>query len=130
MRLQVVQAGAAAAVAAPLLRPSSAEAATTFVKSGAINIESAGGGKAPVRVCVRELISHLRAVCRLFLPRACTQVITIFDHRGCTAHANAEYKVNGPYSCEVSTALLAALFRALPLHRMGAAGPFHLHPGR
>ena len=61
LALQVVQAGAAAAVVAPLLRPSSAEA-NTFVKSGAINSEAAGGGKAPVRfreqkflACVRQL---------------------------------------------------------------------------
>lgn len=63
-RREIVQAGAATAVAAPLLRPSKAEA--EFVKAGKINKAENGGGKAPI--------------------------ITIFDHRGCTAHANAEYK--------------------------------------
>ena len=57
-RRQVVQAGAAGAVAAPLLRGSPAEAKLDRK------------GKAPV--------------------------ITIFDHRGCTAHKNSEYK--GPAS--------------------------------
>ena len=66
--LQVVQAGAAAAAAAPLLRPAQANAeGTTFVQHGRIYSEANGGGKAPI--------------------------ITIFDHRGCTRHANAEYKV-------------------------------------
>merc|ERR1719183_2508953 len=65
-RREVVQAGAAAA-AAPLLRPAQADAATTtFVQHGRIYSEANGGGKAPI--------------------------ITIFDHRGCTRHANQEYR--------------------------------------
>ena len=41
-----MQAGAATAVAAPLLRPSQAEA--EYVKAGKINKAENGGGKAPV----------------------------------------------------------------------------------
>ena len=47
-----MQAGAATAVAAPLLRPSKAEA--EFVKAGKINKAENGGGKAPVLVLARS----------------------------------------------------------------------------
>jgi len=66
-RRQIVQAGAAAAVAAPLLRSTPASAAR-------INTEENGGGKAPI--------------------------ITIFDHRGCTAHANQEYRGKFTFSSD------------------------------
>merc|ERR1719329_348126 len=56
-RREIVQAGAATAVAAPLLRSKPAEAS---------NFRPGFPGGAPV--------------------------ITIFDHRGCTSHANNEYK--------------------------------------
>ena len=61
-RRQVVQAGSAAAIAAPLLRGDPAHADGTK-----LGTQDANTGKTPI--------------------------ITIFDHRGCTAHANAEYKV-------------------------------------
>jgi hypothetical protein len=72
-RRQVVQAGAAAAVAAPLLRPADADAASDMgfkMGNAAFAKFSRQNGAAPV--------------------------ITIMDHRGCTAHANKEYR--GPKS--------------------------------
>ena len=60
-RRQVVQAGAAAAVAAPLLRANPAAAAGAMTKDSKGNPNGA--------------------------PK-----INIFDHRGCTAHKNAEYR--------------------------------------
>ena len=60
--LQVVQAGASAAVAAPLLRPGKADARPDGIYINKTKFP----GKAPI--------------------------ITVFDHRGCKAHANKEYK--------------------------------------
>jgi hypothetical protein len=67
-RRQIVQAGAAAAAAAPLLRPSEADAMLTTGKGKFCAQGGSNGacGAAPV--------------------------ITIFDHRGCSAHDNTEYR--------------------------------------
>ena len=67
-RRQVVQTGAAAAAAAPLLRPSDANALTTSQK-GKFCAQGAANGSCDA-----------------------APVITIFDHRGCTAHDNTDYK--------------------------------------
>jgi len=66
-RRQVVQSAGVAAVAAPLLRPAEADAVLSAKKGFCSNGSS---------------------------NRACNAapVITIFDHRGCTAHANTDYK--------------------------------------
>jgi hypothetical protein len=61
-RRDIVQAGAAAAAAAPFLKANPADAA--------IGAQAMGGR---------------------FRSSAAAPVITIFDHRGCTAHANKEY---------------------------------------
>ena len=58
----MVQAGASAAVAAPLLRPGKADARPDGIYINKTKFP----GKAPI--------------------------ITVFDHRGCKAHANKEYK--------------------------------------
>ena len=72
-RREIVKAGAAAAAAAPLLRPAEAEARGDLgLKSGAV------------------------AASRFSRQQGYAPIITIFDHRGCTAHANKEYR--GPKS--------------------------------
>jgi len=79
-RRQVVQAGAAAAVAAPLLRPKEAEAAGVF-DNVRINVPLGSRFSLPYDKSPQ------------------TPVITIMDHRGCNAHENTEYrgkKAEGP----------------------------------
>ena len=71
-RREIVQAGAAAAVAAPLLRPAEAEAKADLGLSS---------GNAALS----------RGIQKGYAP-----IITIMDHRGCQAHANKEYR--GPKS--------------------------------
>jgi hypothetical protein len=72
-RREIVQAGAAAAAAAPLLRPTEAEARGNLgLQSGAV------------------------AASRFSRQTGYAPIITVFDHRGCTAHQNKEYR--GPKS--------------------------------
>ena len=92
-RREILQAGAALSLSAPLLRPDKANAAWSGPNFGSRH------GTAPI--------------------------ITIFDHRGCTAHANAEYKVQSRTKHRSSTCSKHEFLSRQTLPRRRAVADLH-----